>query len=193
MTDTEELSDIRSTLTRSLEDARSAVVTKVTGLNDDQLRAPVLLTSGLSMLGLLKHVAYVERWWFRWVMAGEDVDFPWTDEDPDAEWRLEPTDTTVAVLALHADECARARVIVDSFDLDEPVRRPEETRGGITRDLAWVVVHMIEETARHAGRADVVRELTDGVTGDRRRLPAGLSAGGQAPARRGPLIRPGRA
>jgi uncharacterized damage-inducible protein DinB len=157
---------IRLTLNRSLESARAAIVTKTTGLDDAELRKPIL-PSGWSLLGLVKHLAYVERWWFRSVAAGEDVAFPWTDDDPDADWRVEPDDTTEAILALYADECARARVVVDSFGLTEQVRRPEEIHSVAHGDLAWVVVHMIEETARHAGHADVVRELTDGVTGDR--------------------------
>jgi uncharacterized damage-inducible protein DinB len=158
--------EILVTLNRSLEKARAAIVTKTNGLEDAELRKPIL-PSGWSLLGLVKHLAYVERWWFRSVMAGEDVAFPWTDEDEDADWRVEPDETTEAILALYADECARARVVVDAFDLTESVRRPEEVRSGVTADLAWVVVHMIEETARHAGHADVVRELLDGLTGDR--------------------------
>jgi uncharacterized damage-inducible protein DinB len=152
---------VRRALTRSLDRMRAAVVTKVTGLDDEQLRRPVL-PSGWSLLGLLKHLAYVERWWFRAVMAGEDVDLPYRDDDPDAEWRVEPGDTTEAIFALYADECARARLIADSFDLTEPVRhRPDTAPADLHADLAWIIVHMLEETARHAGHADVVRELID--------------------------------
>jgi uncharacterized damage-inducible protein DinB len=163
MTDTAQMADIRNTLNHSLEKARSGVVMKVTGLDDDQLRR-ALLPSAWSLLGLVKHLAYVERWWFRHIMAGEDVEFPVTDDDSDAEWRIEPDDTTEAILALYADECARARVVVDAFDLDEPVRHGEGMGPGTRADLALVMIHMIEETSRHAGHADAVRELIDGVT-----------------------------
>src|SRR5919106_4933405 len=72
---------------------RSTLLMKVHGLSDEDLRR-AMVPSGTSLLSLVKHLAYVERWWFRQVFAGEAVDFPWTDDDPDADWRNEPTDTT---------------------------------------------------------------------------------------------------
>jgi uncharacterized damage-inducible protein DinB len=115
------------------------------------------------LLGLLKHSAYVERWWFRSVFAGEDVAFPWTDDDPDADFRAEPDETPERIAALYLDETERSRRIVATADLDDGAARP---RPGETVTLRGIMVHMIQETSRHLGHADIIRETLDGATGD---------------------------
>ncbi len=142
---------------------RATLLQKVAGLDDADLRRS-FVPSGLTLLGMVKHLAYVERWWFQAVFAGLDVPFPWTDADPDAEFRLEPGETAADVTALYQGEAQASRAITREAALDSVAKRP--IRGGKKATLRWIVVHMIEETARHNGHADILRELTDGATGE---------------------------
>ncbi|HET8788972.1 MAG TPA: DUF664 domain-containing protein, partial [Actinomycetes bacterium] len=89
---------------------------------------------------------------------------PWTEEDPDADWRIEPDETTQDVLALYEGECARSREIVAAASsLDEAVVHP---RWKEELSRRWILTHMLEETARHVGHADILREQLDGATGE---------------------------
>ena len=83
-----------------LDFLRATILWKVEGLSDEDLRRS-LVPSGWSLLGMVKHLAFVERWWFRIVFAGEDLPVPWTEDDPDADWRVEPGETTAEILALY--------------------------------------------------------------------------------------------
>ena len=114
------------------------------------------------MLGLVKHLAWVERWWFEHVFGGKDVDFPWSDEDPDADFRVEPDETVADIVVLYEAAVATSNAIIAGADLDDTAKG-DSGRG--SPSLRWIVGHMIEETARHAGHADIVRELVDGETG----------------------------
>jgi uncharacterized damage-inducible protein DinB len=155
------LGDEDQTLVGFLDFHRATLLWKLEGLDDEQLRRP-MVPSGTSLLGMVKHLAYVERWWFQQVWAGREVTYPWTDEDPDADWRVEPSETTADILALYRGECDASREIVAaSSPLDEVAHHPR-------RELSrrWILVHMIEETARHNGQADILREQLDGVTGE---------------------------
>jgi uncharacterized damage-inducible protein DinB len=155
--------DERTMLETFLDFQRGVVLRKVAELDDEGLRRRVTL-SGLSLLGLLKHLAYVERWWFRAVFAGEEVPFPWTDDDPDADWHPDPTETADQIRGLYEDEVRRAREIVARASLDDVAARPRNERDeGPT--LRWILFHMLEEYARHLGHADIMRELVDGRTG----------------------------
>jgi uncharacterized damage-inducible protein DinB len=154
----------REILAGFLDFHRATLLWKLEGLDDQQLRR-AMVASGTSLLGLVKHLAYVERSWFQGVWAGQEVTFPWTSEDPDADWRIEPDETTGQVLALYDGECDRSREIVArSSTLDEVIEHPR--RKGWTMSRRWILVHMIEETARHVGHADILREQLDGVTGE---------------------------
>ena len=151
------------TLAGFLDYHRATLLWKLEGLDDEQLRRP-MVPSGTSLLGLVKHLAYVERSWFQRVWAGQEVSVPWTKEDPDADWRIEPDETTADVLALYRGECDRSREIVAAASsLDEAVTHP---RWGEQLSRRWILVHMIEETARHVGHADILREQIDGATGE---------------------------
>jgi uncharacterized damage-inducible protein DinB len=153
--------DETATLTGFLDHYRGVLLTLADGLPDDALRR-ALVPSGTTILGMIKHLAYVERGWFREVFAGEDLPYPFPDDDPDADLRIEPDEKTSDVLELYRDECERSRAIVASAaSLDERAREP----GREEYSLRWIVVHMIEETARHAGHADILREQLDGTTG----------------------------
>src|SRR4249919_3532184 len=102
--------DERRLLTQFLGYQRGVMLRKVADLQDVGLRR-VMTPTGLTLLGLLKHLAYVERYWFRSIFAGEDVPFPWTDSDPDADWHLEPDDTIETVATLYREEVERANQI----------------------------------------------------------------------------------
>ena len=143
---------------------RDTLLWKLDGLDDDRLRrrhAP----SGLTLLGIVKHLTDVERMWFRGVVGGEDIRHHWGDEGPERFWRIDPDDTTGAIIAGYREECGRADAIVRERGLDAPVRFVRDER---ERDMTvrWVAIHMIEETARHCGHADLIREAIDGATGE---------------------------
>ena len=140
---------------------RDTLLCKVDGLTDEELRRPHD-PSGLTMLGLVKHLTDVERSWFREVVAGEDLSALW-DDDPQRYWRIEPHETTAEIIAGYRAEVAAANALLDEIGMDEPVRAARVADTGMT--VRWVVLHMIEETARHNGHADLIREAIDGRTG----------------------------
>jgi hypothetical protein len=148
-------------LDASLEYCQQTVLHKIEGLSDADLRRSVV-PSGITPLGVVKHLAYVHRWWFRAVFAGEAVTFPWSEADPDADWRIEPDDTTDAIIALYNDEVAQARAITAAASIDDVVRDPKAPQA---YTLRWLMPYMIQEIARHNGHLDILRELIDGRTG----------------------------
>lgn len=152
----------KALLCAQLDDKRAILLRKVGGVAETDLRR-ACTASSLSLLGLLKHAAYVERLWFRSVFAGEDVWFPWTDDDPDADFRLEPDETADQIAAMYRDEIRRSRAIVDSAELEDHARNLDP---GEDATLRGILLHMIQETSRHLGHADIIRETLDGATGD---------------------------
>ena len=155
--------DEKTMLLAYLDMYRGTMVWKLRDLTDEQAKwSPV--PSGTSLFGLAAHLAMVERWWFTAVMADADeVDFPWSDDDPDADWRGPEGATLADVVALYESECERSRAVTRDIDLDAIM---STRRAKHTRNAREIVVHMIEETARHAGHADIIRELLDGVVGE---------------------------
>lgn len=143
-----------------LDYLRATLLWKVEGLSDEELRRP-FPPSSMTLLGMIKHIAYVERWWFQIVFAGEELPLPWTDNDPDADWRVEPDESAAAIIAFYKREIERSRAIVASASWDDPAKRPE-----MDQTLGWILTHMVEETARHCGHADLFREQIDGATGE---------------------------
>ena len=158
---TPKVGDEKETQLAFLDNNRAVMLWKLDGLSEDDARRP-MVESGTSMLGLVKHLAWVERWWFEHNFAGKEVDFPWTDDDPDADFRIEDDETIADIVALYEAAVADSNKIIEDADLDDIAA---SKRGGVTRSLRWIVGHMIEETARHAGHADIVRELIDNKTG----------------------------
>ena len=149
----------RQLLERWLDFQRGAMLRKVEGLSDADARRE-MVPSGLSLLGLLKHVANDEHGWFHVVFAHETewmIDDP---NDPDADFKLDAGDSVASLTALYREICARSREIVASSSLDDAAKLPESDK-----TLRWIMIHMIEETARHAGHADIIREMIDGATG----------------------------
>ncbi len=151
----------KETLLAFLDNNRAVMVWKLDGLSGGDARRP-MVRSGTNMLGLVKHLAWVERWWFEYNFAGREVDFPWSEDDPDADFRVEDEQTIADIVALYELAVADSNQIIDSADLDD---LSVVSRDGVSRSLRWIVGHMVEETARHAGHADIVRELIDDNTG----------------------------
>lgn len=148
------------TLSRALDDYREIIEWKLVGVSEEDARRP-LVPSGTTLGGVVKHLAFVERWWFQAVLGQGDPEFPWTEEDPDADWRLEPDDTVASVVALYRAECEASRRTLDGLDGPEALVpfRDDQT------SVRSVLVHMLEETARHAGHMDILREQIDDSTG----------------------------
>ncbi len=143
---------------------RATLLVKCEGLTPEQLRARSVPPSTLSLLGLVRHMAEVERSWFRRVMAGEDAPPRFYDPktNPDGDFDDVDTADIEADIAYFASECAAARAIAASITSLDAVG---QHRGGPT-SMRWVLVHMIEEYARHNGHADLLREAIDGTTGE---------------------------
>jgi uncharacterized damage-inducible protein DinB len=136
------------------------MIRKAEGLTTAQATARSTPT-GLTIFTLVRHLVDVERGWFR-DFAGEGVEPLYcTEADPDGDFHPGPDDTLEDALAAYRAEIAHADEILAAHELDEAVQD-----GDHLVNLRWIMVHMIEETARHAGHADVLRELTDGVVDD---------------------------
>ncbi len=157
--------DDKTTLTDFLDYYRVVFRRKVEGIDDAQSRIRVA-PSDMDLLGMTRHLADVERWWFRFVFTGEvDALVYETDDDPDADWHPGPTDRLASALDHFDAEVTRARTIITAAPtLDAIGAFVTGRRGEIS--LRWIIVHMIEEYARHCGHADYLRQAIDGVTGD---------------------------
>lgn len=155
--------DERTSLTRFLDYQRQTLAMKCSGLTAEQLRRRAVAPSALSLLGLVRHMAEVERGWFQLVMNGEDVSGYWGRwaEGEGAEFDVEEADPAQAFEVWNA-ACERSREIVDAAESLESVGRYRDMRFS----LRYVLTHMIEEYARHNGHADLLRERIDGTTGE---------------------------
>jgi hypothetical protein len=151
----------RETLDSLLDFLRATVVNKVAGLTDEQGFAAPVPPSRLTPAGVVKHLTGVERFWFSIDFAGGDLPWPWTDDDPHGGFPLADGDTLASVVAGYLAECERSRAAVAGADLDD-VARGE----GMAFTLRYALAHMVEETARHCGHLDLLREVTDGQTGE---------------------------
>ena len=145
----------------SLDRHRDVVLWKLDGLTDEQLRAP-MTPSGTSLLGLVKHLAAVEYGWFCETFGLETEPLPFDQEDENADLRIDPHETTDEVLAFYARARVAADRVIDELDIEDV----GTAWFGDTVSLRWVLIHMVEETARHVGHLDILRELIDGATGD---------------------------
>ena len=144
----------RAGLCEFLDLQREALIEKLRGVSEeDARRAPTV--SSLSLLSLVKHSAVWERRWFQVVVAGRSLAGEWPDVLPqdDNAFRLTDDDTLETVVAHYREQIAASQEILRTFDLEAPCAWPE-----LAPSLRWVAVHMIEETARHAGHADIIRE-----------------------------------
>jgi uncharacterized damage-inducible protein DinB len=150
----------RDTLESFLDLNRATVIYKATGLSDEDA-AKRVLPSLTTVSGLIRHLADVERSWFRDDLAGEaNVPTRWSDDDRDGEFRVTADDSLADIIADYELACEESRRVSATFELADRGR----SNNAVT--LRWILVHMIEETARHCGHIDVLREMLDGATGE---------------------------
>jgi hypothetical protein len=148
------ISGERDTLLAFLGYLRNSVDGKLEGLSEDDARRG-LVPSGTSLLGLVKHLAFVEVYWVQRRFVGSEVALRGDG------FALDPADTVASARHEYAEAARRTDEIVTACaDLDQPLARGTH---GLT--LRWVLAHLLEETGRHAGHADILRELVDGRTG----------------------------
>jgi len=163
--DLPEAVDERTTLVQFLAGYRLTMEMKCSDLDAGQLARRSVPPSTMSLLGMIRHMAGVEQYWFRQVMAGQDAPRPFrTEEDRDLDWNGAMADPAVVAEAWKAwrEQVAFAeRFVDDTEDLGVTGRQPD----GAPIQLRAVLVHMIEEYARHCGHADLLRERIDGRVG----------------------------
>ncbi|HEX4017435.1 MAG TPA: DinB family protein [Frankiaceae bacterium] len=155
----------REMLERSLDFHRATLLMKCAGLTGDELRRRPVSWSKLSLLGLVRHMAEVERSWFQRRLAGRDVTLLYCDleTNPDGEFDDVATADPQADFAVFAREVEQSRAVSADRALDDTFFH-ERRRAELS--LRWLYVHMIEEYARHNGHADLLREGIDGATGE---------------------------
>jgi hypothetical protein len=140
---------------------RSVPVAKLSGLSEEDARRR-LVPSLTTLIGLVKHLAAVERGWFQHRLGGRPrEEIAENSRGDDASWHVAADETVADVVAEYAAACATSREIAAGFALDDSV--PHDRLGRVS--LRWIYVHMIEELARHAGHADILREQIDGAVG----------------------------
>jgi uncharacterized damage-inducible protein DinB len=153
----------RATLQGFLDYHRDTLMWKCSGLTDEQLTARPLPTTNLSLLGLVRHLADVERSWFRRRVAGEDAPpIFYTEAEPDLDIDPPADADPLSDIDTFKAEVAAAQDAVR----DRPLDGTFLSSRGSTISLRWVYLHMIEEYARHNGHADLIRQAIDGVTGE---------------------------
>ena len=153
----------RDQLESWLDFYRATLLLKCAGLNAEQLSTRAVPSSDLTLLGLLRHMTFVEQVWFEKIFAGRDVDDYYKRvDDRDADFHDLTSASLDEVVQLFTTACSTSRALSSGRDLDEMAL---VVRRGRQVDLRWIYVHMIEEYARHCGHADLLRELIDGATG----------------------------
>ena len=155
----------RASLEQWLDYHRTTLLMKCAGLTAEQLKQRAVPPSHLSLLGIVRHMVEVERWWFRMHAAGEELGLPYDPEGIGLDFEAIDDADAAADLEAFQRECDAARVAVAGRSLDDVVPS-NGAHGAAELDLRWIFVHMVEEYARHNGHADLLREAIDGVTGD---------------------------
>ncbi|MFE8972138.1 MULTISPECIES: DinB family protein [Streptomyces] len=156
--------DDRTQLTTFLDYARGTARAKCEGVSEENARKALLPGSPLmTMSGVINHLRWVEYYWFQVVFLGEEDRAPMTDEDPDREMRIAVDFPLSQLLDEYAEQSARYRELVAGSDLAKQAQRT--IRNGVHVDVRWILQHLIEETARHNGHLDILREMLDGTTG----------------------------
>ncbi|MFD6956798.1 DinB family protein, partial [Streptomyces venezuelae] len=158
--------DEHTSLTAFLQYQRETLAMKCAGLTAEQLKEQAVPPSDMSLLGLVRHLAEVERSWFRNVLNGEAAKAHWQGRVPGehADFDVADADPDEAFERWHA-ECARSRGIVEALHRAGSLDVTVDFRGD-TYSLRYILTHMIEEYARHNGHADLLRERIDGATGE---------------------------
>jgi hypothetical protein len=155
----------RQALEAWLDFHRETLLFKCGGLTAGQLKERAVPPSRLSLLGLVRHMTEVERWWFRMQAANADMPFPYDPDQTGQDFEaLDDADAAANIAAFRQEiELARAAVAGKQLDDVVPSRGHHPER---IWDIRWIYLHMIEEYARHNGHADLIRERIDGVAGD---------------------------
>jgi uncharacterized damage-inducible protein DinB len=154
--------DERATLTTMLDYVRATVHAKCEGLTEKEARKALLPDSPLmTIAGLVSHVRWVDHWWIEVVFFGEEDRHPGTEEEPDREFVL---DTPLPRL-LEEYEAQSVLLRERLWDIDLDTRSKGKIKNGEHVTLRWVLMHLVEETARHNGHIDIIRELIDGAKG----------------------------
>jgi uncharacterized damage-inducible protein DinB len=148
-------------ITSYLDWQRATVHLKAAGLSDAEAHRSTVPSPLLTIAGVVSHLRWVERYWFSESLGGIPHEAPYTKENPDGDFTVARDRPLAELLAEYAAECEASRQVVARLDLDTEVPHKE----GLL-SVRWVVLHMIEETARHAGHLDIVRENLDGTVGE---------------------------
>jgi uncharacterized damage-inducible protein DinB len=163
--------DETATLLGFLEYQRATFAWKCAGLDAAGLQAKVAASS-MTLGGMLKHLAFVEDWWFSQCLYQRDPESPWDkvdwEADPDWDWRSAAGEAPEQLHGLWQDAVARSRSLIAQALADEGLDQLAQRTwpDGRAVSLRWIVCHMIEEYARHNGHADLIRESVDGLTGE---------------------------
>lgn len=159
--------DEKTTLLGFLDYHRDTLRLKTEGLDAAQLAA-TLPPSEMTLGGMLKHLALVEHSWLRRVFLGEEFWEPWASADWDADWDWDwhsaVDDTPEQLRTLFDETVADSDEVIAGAGLDDLAVRPDKR--GEHGSLRWILLHLVEEYARHNGHADLIRESIDGVTGE---------------------------
>jgi uncharacterized damage-inducible protein DinB len=168
-TDPDHLAGERTALESWVDFHRATLLQKCAGLTAEQLAKRAVPPSTLSLIGLVRHMTDVERWWFRSHVAGERLPYAyWSENDADRtdyEFDEATAENAERDLAAYRQEIDAARASAATVDLDHTVSSVGH-RKDVTIGIRWIYLHMIEEYARHNGHADLLRERIDGATGD---------------------------
>jgi hypothetical protein len=159
------IATVKDTLHKYLREVRESMVWKLDGLSEYDARRP-LTPSGTNLLGLVKHLSIVEAWYF-----GKTFDrpfaeeLPWWDDDaePNVEMWATADETRAEIVDRYLRACAHADATIEALDLDSPGVVPWWRKSSVT--LHGILVHVLAETNRHAGHADILREQLDGAAG----------------------------
>lgn len=156
--------DERTTLMTMLTYARETAIIKADGLSDDQAaRAPLATSPLMTIGGVLHHLTWVERDWIDVRLLGGPDEGPWTEAEPDREFTLGAQLPLAEVVATYHEQTARLDALTAELDLDMPSAGPLSNGSVVT--LRWILSHLLEETSRHNGHLDILRELIDGTVG----------------------------
>ena len=154
----------RQALEAWLDFHRDTLLLKCAGLTAGQLKERAVPPSRLSLLGLVRHMTEVERWWFRIHAANIDLPFPYDPDETGQDFEALADADAAANIEAFRQEVEHARAAVAGKRLDDVVPSHGHHPDRI-RDVRWIYLHMIEEYARHNGHADLIRERIDGATG----------------------------
>jgi uncharacterized damage-inducible protein DinB len=158
-------SDPKADLHRYLQEARDALLWKLDGLTEYDIRRP-LVPTGTNLLGLVKHLALVEQGYFGDTFGGPSDDkIPWDETDPNSDMFAAPEESRAFITGLYRRACAQSDATIDALPLDAAGHVPWWPADGNEVTLHHILIRLVAETNRHAGQADVVRELIDGTAG----------------------------